>query len=124
MGTVLCRRTLRPLRADEFDGAVGSDGSDRNSSTQNVAGDRRRTGARRQAEGAAFAGDRRRGQVLRGYHEGPRPTQIEELRKELRTVVEVFGKMQSALRRRQLGDDQIAADCTTGNDKPTMMKAA
>jgi hypothetical protein len=61
---------------------------------------------------------------LRGYHEGPRPTQIEELRGELRTVVEVFGKMQSALRRRQLGDDQIAADCTTGNDKPTMMKAA
>ena len=61
---------------------------------------------------------------LRGYHEGPRPTQIEELRKELRTVVEVFGKMQSALRRRQLGDDRIAADCTTGNDKPTMMKAA
>ncbi|WNV08779.1 hypothetical protein [Tardiphaga sp. 709] len=43
---------------------------------------------------------------------------------ELRTVVEVFGKMQSALRRRQLGDDQIATDCTTGNDKPRMMKAA
>ena len=61
---------------------------------------------------------------LRGYHEGPRPKQIEELRRELRTVVKVFGKMQSALRRRQLGDDQIAADCTTGNDKPTMMKAA
>ena len=58
------------------------------------------------------------------YHERPKPTQIEELRKELRTVVEVFGKMQSALRRRQLGDDRIAADCTTGNDKPTMMKAA
>lgn len=61
---------------------------------------------------------------LRGYHEGPRPTQIEELRRELHTVVEVFGKMQSALRRRQLGSDQITTDCTTGNDEPMVMKAA
>ena len=61
---------------------------------------------------------------LRGYHQGPRPTQIEELRKELRTVVEVFGKMQSALRRRQPGGDQIVIECVTVNDKPMVMKAA
>ncbi|WP_441276624.1 hypothetical protein AB7783_01650 [Tardiphaga sp. 172_B4_N1_3] len=61
---------------------------------------------------------------LRGYHEGPRPTQIEELRRELRTVVEVFGKMQCALRRRQPGDNQIAVDCTTDNDESIMRKAA
>jgi hypothetical protein len=61
---------------------------------------------------------------LRGYHEGPRPTQIEELRKELRTVVALFGKMQPALRRKRASDDRIVLDSVTSEEHSEAMKAA
>jgi hypothetical protein len=61
---------------------------------------------------------------LRGYHEGPRPTQIEELRKELRTVVALFGKMQPTLHRRRASDDRIVRDSVTSEEHSEAMKAA